>query len=132
MIEHGELRPRAARVVRYETDAAGVRVHVRPRGNDRVETIFVERVINCTGPSTDVRRIGDPLLDALLARGLMVPDPNRLGVEVADDCALLGASGEASKTIYLVGPLLKARFWEATAVPELRQHAKAVAEKLLP
>lgn len=131
MIEHGELRPRAARVVRYEPDAAGVRVHVRPRGSDRIETFFVERVVNCTGPSSDVRRVGDPLLDALLSRGLMTPDPNRLGVEVTEECALVGANGEPSRSLYLVGPLLKARFWEATAVPELRQHAKAVAQRLL-
>jgi uncharacterized NAD(P)/FAD-binding protein YdhS len=132
MIEHGELRARAARVVRYEPDASGVRVHVRPRGSDRTETIFVERVVNCTGPSSDVRAIRDALLDSLIARGLMVPDANRLGVEVSAECALVGANGEPSATIYLVGPLLKARFWEATAVPELRRHAKSVAERLLP
>ena len=131
MIEHGELRPRAARVVRYETDAAGVRVHVRPRGTERTETIFVERVINCTGPSSDVRRIGDPLLESLMARRLLVPDANRLGVEVSPECAIVGANGQPSERIYLVGPLLKARFWEATAVPELRRHARAVAERLL-
>jgi len=132
MIEHGELRPRAARVVRYEPDASGVRVHVRPRGSDRTETIFVERVVNCTGPSSDVRAIRDALLDSLIARGLMVPDANRLGVEVSAECALVGANGEPSETIYLVGPLMKARFWEATAVPELRRHAKSLASKLLP
>jgi uncharacterized NAD(P)/FAD-binding protein YdhS len=132
MVEHGELRVRAARVVRYETENGGVRVHVRPRGAETTETIFVERVVNCTGPSSDVRRVRDPLLDALLARGLMAPDANRLGVEVAQDCAVLEASGSPSETISLVGPLLKARFWEATAVPELRRHAKNVAERLLP
>jgi uncharacterized NAD(P)/FAD-binding protein YdhS len=132
MIEHGELQTRAGRVVRWEPDAGGVRVHVRPRGAGGTETIFVERVVNCTGPSSDVRRVGDPLLNALLARGLMVADPHRLGILVSSDCALVGAAGEPSETFFLVGPLLKARFWEATAVPELRRHAKSVAERLLP
>jgi len=50
---------------------------------------------------------------------------------VTEECALVGANGEPSRSLYLVGPLLKARFWEATAVPELRQHAKAVAQRLL-
>jgi hypothetical protein len=31
-----------------------------------------------------------------------------------------------------VGPLLKADYWEATAVPELRAHAARLAEALLP
>ena len=132
LLEHGELQIRAARVVRYETENGGVRVHVGPRGAENTETIFVERVVNCTGPSSDVRRVRDPLLDALLARGLMTPDANRLGVEVSAECALLDAEGAPSATIFLVGPLLKARFWEATAVPELRRHAKNVAERLLP
>jgi uncharacterized NAD(P)/FAD-binding protein YdhS len=34
--------------------------------------------------------------------------------------------------MFLVGPLLKARFWEATAVPELRGHARSIAQRLLP
>jgi uncharacterized NAD(P)/FAD-binding protein YdhS len=66
-----------------------------------------------------------------MARRLLVPDANRLGVEVSPECAIVGANGQPSETIYHVGPLLKARFWEATAVPELRRHARAVAERLL-
>ena len=88
--------------------------------------------MNCTGPSTDVRRLGDRLLDALRRRGLAVPDPLSLGLEVSDELALLDTEGRPSESLFLVGPLLKARFWEATAVPELREHAARVAERLLP
>jgi uncharacterized NAD(P)/FAD-binding protein YdhS len=132
MRRSGEFQVRAGRVVRYETTPDGVRVLVRPRGQSKLEAIFVDRVVNCTGPSSDVARIGDPLLDALCRRGLAVPDPLRLGLEVSDDLALLAADGRPSERLFLVGPLLKARFWEATAVPELRRHARAVAERLLP
>ena len=132
MWQAGEFQVRAGRVLRYEPTADGVRVLVRPRGQEKPESIFVERVVNCTGPSSDVRRIGDRLLDALCRRGLAVPDPLGLGLEVSDDLALLDSDGRPSDTLFLVGPLLKARFWEATAVPELRQHAATVAEQLLP
>jgi uncharacterized NAD(P)/FAD-binding protein YdhS len=132
MRRSGEFQVRAGRVVRYEPTADGVRVLVRPRGQAKLEAVFVDRVVNCTGPSSDVARIGDRLLDALRRRGLAVPDPLRLGVEVSDDLALLGADGRPSDRLFLVGPLLKARFWEATAVPELRGHARSVAERLLP
>ncbi len=132
MRQAGELQIRAARVLRWEPTADGVRVVIRPRGQTATEALFVERVVNCTGPSSDVRRIGDRFLDALCRRGLAVPDPLALGLEVSDELALLDASGQASPTLFLVGPLLKARFWEATAVPELRQHALRVAERLLP
>jgi uncharacterized NAD(P)/FAD-binding protein YdhS len=132
MRRSGEFQVRAGRVVRYEPTADGVRVLVRPRGQSKLEPVFVDRVVNCTGPSSDVTRIGDRLLDALRRRGLATPDPLRLGLEVSDDLALLDSEGRASETLFLVGPLLKARFWEATAVPELRQHARSVAERLLP
>jgi uncharacterized NAD(P)/FAD-binding protein YdhS len=132
LIADSELQVRAARVVRYEPTTDGVRVVVRLRGRTETEAIFVERVVNCTGPSSDVRRVGDALLDSLLAAGRMVPDAHRLGVEVAEDGALLDASGTPSPALFLVGPLLKARDWEATAVPELRVHAARLAELLLP
>jgi uncharacterized NAD(P)/FAD-binding protein YdhS len=132
MREAGELQIRAARVLRYETTSDGVRVLIRPRGTSRTEPLFVERVVNCTGPSSDVRRLGDRLLDALGRRGLVVPDLLGLGLDVSDELALLGSDGRPSETLCLVGPLLKAKFWEATAVPELRQHAARVAERLLP
>ena len=61
-----------------------------------------------------------------------MPDALSLGLDVSDDLAILDADGQASASIFLVGPLLKARFWEATAVPELRQHAATLARKLLP
>ncbi len=79
-----------------------------------------------------MRRIGDGLLDALLAAGRIVPDPHRLGILAAEDGAIIGADREPSRTVFLVGPLLKARDWEATAVPELRVHAARLAERLLP
>ena len=132
MRDTGELQVRAGRVLRFETTRDGVRVLVQPRGTSRIEALFVERVVNCTGPSSDVARIGDRFLDALCRRGLAVPDALGLGLEVDDELALVGADGRPSEILFLVGPLLKARFWEATGVPELRQHAKSVAERLLP
>jgi uncharacterized NAD(P)/FAD-binding protein YdhS len=132
MREAGELQIRAARVLRYETTRDGVRVLIRPRGTSSAEALFVERVVNCTGPSSDVRHLGDRLLDALCKRGLVAPDLLSLGLEVSDELALLDNHGRPSETLYLVGPLLKAKFWEATAVAELRQHAAHIAERLLP
>ena len=96
MREAGELQIRAARVVRYEPTSDGVRVVIRPRGASSTEALFVERVVNCTGPSSDVRRLGDRFLDALCRRGLAVPDALSLGLDVSDDLALLDADGQAS------------------------------------
>lgn len=132
MLAAGDLSVRAARILGYRAVAGEVEVTIRPRGASEAGRVHVDRVVNCTGPSTDVRRVADPLLDALLARRLLRPDPLSLGLETAADGALLDAAGRPSRVLYLVGPLLKADHWEATAVPELRQHAARLAERLLP
>jgi uncharacterized NAD(P)/FAD-binding protein YdhS len=132
MLVSGDLSVRAARILGYRPVANEVEVTIRPRGAAESVRVHVDRVVNCTGPSGDVRRVGDPLLDALLGRRLLRPDPFALGVETAADGALLDADGRPSRVLYLVGPLLKADHWEATAVPELRRHAARLAERLLP
>lgn len=107
-----------------------VEIEIRPRGSTRVEWIAVDRVVNCTGPDCDVRRIRDSFLPSLLEKGLIRSDPMGLGLETSDDGALLDAQGRASTSLYLLGPLLKGRYWEATAVPELRRHAAVLARTL--
>jgi uncharacterized NAD(P)/FAD-binding protein YdhS len=44
---------------------------------------------------------------------------------------VIGAGGRPVPTLYYVGPFLKARDWEATAVPELREYARALAAHLV-
>jgi uncharacterized NAD(P)/FAD-binding protein YdhS len=127
LIDTGRLRVRAARVLAYEAVGDVVRVAIRPRGATTLEQLEVGTVINCTGPSSDVRTLRDPLIDFLRSRGMVRPDPLGLGIDTADDGALLDARGVASRVIYYVGPLLKASHWESTAVPELRVHASRLA-----
>jgi uncharacterized NAD(P)/FAD-binding protein YdhS len=103
---------------------------VRPRGEPRTETLRVATVINCTGPEGDVRSLEDPLLQALIADGVARPDSLGLGLDVGDDLALVDRAGQRSPTVSLVGPLLRGRWWEATAVPELRVHAARLAARL--
>jgi uncharacterized NAD(P)/FAD-binding protein YdhS len=122
----------AGRVLAYHEDAQGVQVTWRPRGApDRIEHLRVSYVINCTGPDSDLRRCRTPLIRDLLAQGSIRPDALGLGVDVDDDYAVLDAHGQPSSVLHYVGPLLKARDWEATAVPELRAHAARLAQRLL-
>jgi uncharacterized NAD(P)/FAD-binding protein YdhS len=130
LVDAGQLRVLAGRVQSYETVDDAVRVTVRPRSGDRAERFAVDRVINCTGPSGDLRTLRDPLIDFLRAREMLRPDEFGLGLETADDGALLDARGVPSRVIYYVGPLLKAMHWESTAVPELRVHAARLAATL--
>ncbi len=93
---------------------------VRRRGAADPETICVRRVINCTGPARDVTLGSSSLLRSLIARGIGRPGPLALGLDVSDSGALVGKDGRDQNQIYAVGPLLKERLWETTAVRELR------------
>ena len=125
----GELVSMAARIEAFVTHTQGVTVRVQTRGDHRIETLDVGAVINCTGPSSDIS--GDALLAQMAADGLIVADELRQGMLVAADYRLGAETSRTGGALYYVGPLLKARDWEATAVPELRVHAEALANILL-
>jgi uncharacterized NAD(P)/FAD-binding protein YdhS len=130
LVVEGQVQPQAGRVLSFAEREDGVDVTFRPRGAAEPTTLTVGAVINCTGPASDPRTLEEPLLQAMSARGLLARDPLGLGIEVGDGYAVRDAEGRDSEVLFYVGPFLKARDWEATAVPELRVHAAKLAEAL--
>jgi uncharacterized NAD(P)/FAD-binding protein YdhS len=121
----------AGRLVAFEERENEVLVALRPRGSEKAGVLSVGRVINCTGPECDFRKMRHPLLASLLEQGLIRPDPLGMGLDVTEDGRVVDAFGQASERLYAIGPLRKGRLWETTAVPELRGQAAAVAELVL-
>jgi uncharacterized NAD(P)/FAD-binding protein YdhS len=67
---------------------------------------------------------------SLLATGLARRDALGLGIDVATDGRVITGSGASNAGLYYIGPWLRARDWESTAVPELREHAAKLAQML--
>lgn len=126
MLASGRLHVHAARLRAYREDATGVSVRLEPREGEPHE-LRIARVINCTGPDTDVRTMREPLIRALEAAGHIRPDPLALGIDCDDEGRALDAAGRAQVSLIVVGPHRKAELWEATAVPELRGQTRATA-----
>jgi uncharacterized NAD(P)/FAD-binding protein YdhS len=126
----GALRVRAGRILDLEPLRRRVRVTWRPRGEESAVSFLVDRVVNCTGPDYGARRSREPLLRSLIAQGVAVPDPLELGLQTGEFGALIDASGRAARNIYYIGPMLRAKYWESTAVQELRAYAEALARHL--
>ncbi len=124
------FRTHSGRILSYGEDSNGVTVQYRDRRTCRQKTLRVDRVINCTGPETDCRKLDDPLLAGLRQQGLIVPDPLFLGLEVADDGAVIDHRGHQSDFLYTIGPARKAQLWETTAVPEIREQVGALTRTL--
>jgi uncharacterized NAD(P)/FAD-binding protein YdhS len=115
--------------MRPEDNAVAVTIRMRNSGG--VNSVRVAAVINCTGPDYDIDRASSPLVAQLRSEGYIQPDPLRLGLEVDMDYRVIGQGGQAIEGLYYVGPMLRARYWEAIAVPELRVHAKQLVKRLL-
>lgn len=129
-VKAGLIRVHAGRIGAIEARADALTVHLRQR--DGKETALqAPYVINCIGPSTRLRDADNALIGQLLADGLISPDPLGLGIAVDENGSVVGAGGSRVPGVYYIGPLLKARYWEATAVPELRQFASRLASHLL-
>ena len=121
----------AARIGSLNATHDTVQAAWRPRGAKNTVHAEFDRVINCTGPSMDLRRVEDDLIDGLRSRHAIRVDTMGLGLAVGEGYRLLKADGTPHPHVRYVGPLLKAQWWEATAVPELRVHAAALARSLV-
>ena len=128
MQAEGRLAFAAGRIVSIEADGT---VRWRRRGSEATEAMRASRIVNCTGPEHDIVRAGEPLLDALIGRGRIRPDPLRIGLDVDGDCRAIDASGACSDRLYAIGPVTRGTFWESVAVPDIRVQTQAVARRIV-
>ncbi len=130
-IGRGALSVLAGRFQEIEATGHGVTIRYRPRGKDTQEHLTVEHVVNCSGPSSDYGAIEQKLVRALFDRGEIRPDPLSLGLDVDSSLRLIDQHGKVQQRLYGLGPVTKGRFWECTAVPEIRRQAEELAERLV-
>lgn len=115
----------------YQIDGDEVVVTYRPRGTNDSETFRVRHVLSCTGPQADYRKLNDPLVQRLLTRDLLAPDPLRLGAYTIEGGQICNQAGEVIPNLYTLGSTQKGRLYESIAVPELRGQAADLAARLL-
>jgi uncharacterized NAD(P)/FAD-binding protein YdhS len=115
----------------FDESSNAITATLQPRGSAQATNIKTAWVINCTGPCANPHNTGNALVNQLLHDGVIRTDKLGLGLEIGDDCAAIDAQGRASDAIFYIGPWLKANYWEATAVPDLRRFAQALAARLL-
>ena len=126
-IVSGNTKVLAGRIVKIDQTGTGLHVTYRARTSGEVKTLVVDKVVNCTGPDYDIDRLESRLMKQLRTEGLIVADPLRLGLQTDEDYNVMDRYGKVTAGLRYVGPMLRARYWEAIAVPELRVHAKQIA-----
>lgn len=126
----GRLQIGAGRVLAVH-GGGPLQVRVRERGGEGDSILEADLVVQATGLEVSAATAGG-LLRRLLDRGLVAPDPLRLGLAAREDGRLADPHGDVQPGLSAIGPLLRGTLWECTAMPEIRVAARGLAERLLP
>jgi uncharacterized NAD(P)/FAD-binding protein YdhS len=124
-LRNGTLEIREGPLQSIDSSPAGAHITLRDS-----ESFHADRVINCTGPSMNYRRVASTLLQNLFKRGLVTSGPLGGGFHCSQDGAVIDADGRASEIIFNLGPGRLGDLLESIAIPEIRQQAVELASTL--
>jgi uncharacterized NAD(P)/FAD-binding protein YdhS len=130
-LREGRLKLHAGRIRKILATADGAQVQIRLRGRSEELVLPVRRVINCTGPGCDYRKLRHPFWKDLFARGVVDSGPMGLGLKATAEGELITACGEVATNLFTLGPARVGSDWETIAIPEIRAQAAALASRLL-
>lgn len=96
------------------------------------KSIEVSRIINCTGPETDILKIENSFLKNAVVQQHITQDPLKLGINSnTDTFEVINYKGQPVGHVYTLGSNLKGMLWESTAVNELRTQAENLAQTIV-
>ncbi len=126
----GDLTITAGRIMSVKDLLGQAEISIRVRGgNDR--TIRANAILNCIGAEASIRRTPSPLLASLLRVGSITPGPSEMGIASDENGAAISRASGVSSEVYVIGPLRRGDLWETTAVPEIREQAKSLADRII-
>lgn len=130
-LERGGLTVEAAHLLNARLGREEVQTLVRPRGSEHAQARNFDVVVRATGFETDITKSNHALVAHLREAELLGPDPLGLGVRATDRGEVIDGQGDIVPGLYVLGPLQRGQLWEITAIPELRNAARWLAERLL-
>ncbi|HMT28825.1 MAG TPA: FAD/NAD(P)-binding protein [Bacteroidia bacterium] len=131
MILDDKLEIVAGKILSVDEHESSAQVSIQRKNNQDVLKIDVSRIINCTGPESNITKIKNPLIRNMLESKIVSPGDLQMGFKAKADGTIIHPDGSESQSLFTIGSWLKGVLWESTAVPELRTQAKNLAEKLI-
>jgi uncharacterized NAD(P)/FAD-binding protein YdhS len=129
--QQGTVEVIAGRIESAKANGKQIKLQYRDRVSQEMKSIEVGAVIHCTGPNYDLSTAPDPLVKNLIQRNYLQQDSLKIGLMLNGQYQLQNPNHPTQQHLYYIGPMLKARFWESIAVPELRMHVQCLAQQIL-
>jgi uncharacterized NAD(P)/FAD-binding protein YdhS len=127
----GKLHIKSGRMININESNQSITVQYFDKKENELKAINVSRVINCTGPETDLMNLDKSFLKNCLLKGILTQDKLKLGIKTdTESFQIINSDGNPHTNLYTIGSNLKGELWESTAVNELRDQAEKLAEKL--
>jgi uncharacterized NAD(P)/FAD-binding protein YdhS len=127
----GQLETLAASVAAVSYNAGRIRTALRHARSSSTTIRDFDSVIITTGPAHNAVIDEQPYLRLLSDEGLANLDPVRLGLSCDRHSRLLDREGWPVPGLYVAGPLARGTFGELMGLPQVSDHAAAVAEEVL-
>lgn len=128
----GRLNIRAGTILNLEDSAEGALLRYWDKRAHAERTLRAVRVINCTGPETNLEKMEDSFLARCLQQGVLCQDELKLGIEAdPKSYRVTRRGGTLHNNLFTIGSTLKGVLWESTAISELRVQASCVAAAII-
>ena len=127
----GQLETLAASVAAVSYHAGRIRTALRRAHAGGTTIRDFDAVVVTTGPAHGAVIEGQAYLQKLAGEGLAAPDPARLGLWCDRHSRLLDCEGWPVEGVYVAGPLARGTFGELMGLPQVSEHAAAVASEVL-
>jgi uncharacterized NAD(P)/FAD-binding protein YdhS len=127
------LHIHSGRIIDIEEYNSGIAVTYFDKNEQAQKEIQVSRVINCTGPLTNLTQLEHSFLKNSFEKGILTQDELKLGISTnTATFQVISKDGLPHNNLFTIGSSLKGELWESTAVNELRVQAEKLAEELKP
>src|SRR5690606_33943649 len=127
----GKLHINSGKIIDINESNESIIIQYFDKKENEIKEINVSRIINCTGPETDLMSLDKRLLKNCLLKGILTQDKLSLGIKAnTESFKIVNSDGKPHPNLFTIGSNLKGELWESTAVNELRGQAEKLAEKL--
>lgn len=127
----GQLETIAASVAAVSYHAGRIRTALKRSHAGGTLIRDFDAVVVTTGPAHDAVIDSQPYLAGLAKDGLVIADPARLGLWCDEHSRILDRDGWPVRGLYVAGPLARGTFGELMGLPQVSEHAAAVAAEVV-